>query len=463
MIVRRPAAAFVAEDDKEVLSVLEFAELRGLPVTARGGGTSIPSQAVGSGVILLQERNRIVLRKGSVECGPSVVKAEFNRRLDQAGEWMPADPSSYLTCTLGGMVANNSSGARTFKYGSTIDYVTELDVVLPKSGLKTLKPMPLEEAVHADATTRQVAELLLENRKSIEEERPAVTKNSSGYRLERAVHDGFFDLPKLIVGSEGTLGVITRIVLKTQSKPRSRALLVVETSLDELDKVASLLRAMHPSALELVDKSVFMLAGKEDRLGGLSRKEEEYLVFCEFDGSNDDEVAKALGRASESEIAGYEPLAITDPGRISAVWEVRNETLTLATEIRKDGKILVPGVEDLVVPPERLGELVALLREQFEGRGLTYISYGHAGDANLHMRPFLDPGSSSDRTVLREIMEDCFERVWKLKGSMSGEHGDGLLRADFVKRQYPRTFALMKLIRETFDPKGLLNPGVKIA
>ncbi len=463
IIVLRPAAAYVAESDEDVSTVLREAREKGLTVTPRGAGTSIPSQAVGSGIILLQDRRRTVVGGGEVRCGPSVVKADLNKDLDGRGVWMPAEPSSYLTCTVGGMVANNSSGTRTFKYGSTVDFVRELSVVLPEEGPKVLRAVALEKALEADATTKKVAELILENAKSIQEEKPRVTKNSSGYRLEKVIHGGVFDLPKLFVGSEGTLGVVTDICFATPAKPKSKALLVVETSLAELDRVASLFRGLGPSAVELVDKSVFRQTGKADRLTALSRTDEEYLVFCELDGSGPEEVDEAMERAAASEISGYEPLALTDPGRIAAAWEVRNETLTLATEIRSGSKTLLPGVEDLVVPPEMLGTLVALLRDQFESRGLPYISYGHAGDANLHMRPFLDVSSSADMAMLDEIMEECFEAVWKIGGSMTGEHGDGMLRAKFVRRQYPKTFDVMKQIRELYDPKGLLSPGVKIA
>lgn len=462
MLVIRPAVAYVAENGDEVLAILREARLKGLRVTPRGGGTSIPSQAVGSGVILLQHRVDTALSGNTATCGPSVVKADLNKELDAHGVWVPADPSSYETCTVGGMVANNSSGTRTFKYGSTVDYVKELTVVLPEEGVKTLRAMTVEEALRSDATTKKVAELAVENERIIEKERPRVTKNSSGYRLDKVLHGGVFDLPKLFVGSEGTLGVITSVTFATPAKPKARALLVVETSLKDLDRVVSIFRRLSPAAVELVDKSVFKQTSREDRLQTLSRTEAEYLVFCELDGSRREEVEHALEVASTSEIAGYEPLTMTDPGELARAWGVRNETLTLATEIKRGSKVLLPGVEDLVVPPEKLGDLIALLTDQFERRGLTYISYGHAGDANLHMRPLLDPGSESDRRILEEMMEECFEAVWKMGGSMTGEHGDGMLRAKYVKRQYPNTYELMKQIRQAYDPRGLLSPGVKI-
>ena len=119
-------------------------------------------------------------------------------------------------------------------------------------------------------------------------------------------------------------------------------------------------------------------------------------------------------------------------------------------------------MEDLVVPPEMLADLVRLLIDQFERRGLEYISYGHAGDANLHARPLLDPSDPKGRKVLEELMEDCFEAVWKMGGSMTGEHGDGMLRAKYVERQYPKTFWIMREMKKIYDPNGILNPGVKL-
>jgi FAD/FMN-containing dehydrogenase len=269
-------------------------------------------------------------------------------------------------------------------------------------------------------------------------------------------------VPKLFSGSEGTLGVITGITLQIRPKPRFKALMIVEVSLKELDEVASILRTLSPAAIELVDKSIFKQAGQEGRIREISRTEADYLVFCEMDADNLESLEKGLEKAAESRISSFDPLTIEDPGRISEAWGIRNETLTLATEFRKGSRILVPGVEDLVVPPEHLGDLVSFLVEQFESRGLDYVSYGHAGDANLHMRPFLDPKSKPDRAVLEDMMEECFKATWKMGGSMTGEHGDGMLRAKYVERQYPKTYDIMRQIRDVYDPKRLLNPEVKV-
>ncbi|MDV3276918.1 MAG: FAD-binding oxidoreductase [Nitrososphaerales archaeon] len=463
-IVKRPAAAYVAETEEDVLTVLRSASQLGLSVTPRGSGTSIPSQAVGSGYVLLQNARRADLSDpGTISCDPALVKADLNAALDPLGVWMPVDPSSYKSCSVGGMVSNNASGARTYKYGSTIDYVQELRVVLPEEGLKVVKPVGIEEALHSGGSTAKVSSLLIENGKAIRDDSPKVTKNSSGYRLEKIIHDGMVDLPRLFVGSEGTLAVTTKIRLATRPKPVERLLIVIETSLAELDKVAAALREHGPSAVELVDKSVFRQTGREERIKSLSRTEEDYLVFCEFDGLVRGETSRNLEEvARDKTLVQFDPVVLEDAAEVSRAWEVRNETLTIAGEIRRGSRVPLPGVEDLVVPPQLLGTMVRLLRDSFESRGLEYISYGHAGDANLHMRPLLDPGSSSDVSLLREIMDECFEAVWKMGGSITGEHGDGLLRAPFVERQYRRTYWIMKEVKKLYDPKNLLNPGVKV-
>jgi len=462
IITIRPAVGYIADTEGEVESVLELARSSGGSVTPRGAGTSIPSQSVGWGSILLQGRRMAtVLPDNKVVCEPALVKGDLNRVLEHAGRWMPVDPSSYQSCTVGGMVANNSSGVRTPKYGSTNQYVDALRVVIPGIGARSLTVVPLERALSGDILTRAVAELLLENWKTIVGEQPRVTKNSSGYRLEKVLHDDAVDLPKLMVGSEGTLGILTEITFVTRVKAGSRILLIVETGLEELDASVSAFRSHAPTAVELVDKSVFKRMGKERLITKYSRAESEYLLFCEFEGTEDTLEAKVEEIAGSS-VAGFEPLILTSPSDVREAWEVRNETLTLALEVREGKRILVPGVEDLVVPTERLGDLVKLLRNQFDGRGLGYISYGHACDANLHARPLLDPTLPAERRILEEIMEESFEAVWKMGGSMTGEHGDGMLRAPYVARQYPKTHAVMKQIRDIFDPKGVLNPGVKI-
>ncbi|MDA4121105.1 MAG: FAD-binding oxidoreductase [Thaumarchaeota archaeon] len=462
IIKLRPLIGYIAGSEAEVSTVVREALSKGLALTPRGGGTSIPSQSVGRGIILMQERQETDLTgAGDVTCTPAVVKWDLNKRLDAAGRWMPVDPSSYRSCTVGGMVSNNSSGIRTPKYGSTVDYVKSIRAIVPGEDPRLLEPMPLESALAADPKTKKIASLLAENQKTIKEEAPKVTKNSSGYRLERVIHDGLFDLPKLFAGSEGTLGVLTQVTFGTMVRPPGRVLLIVEAELGSLGSIVSAFRELLPTAIELVDKSVFTRMGRSESLAKYSRTEDEYLIFCEFDGTYQETDAKVEDVAS-SKAGAFDPMVLTSLSDIAAAWEVRNETLTLAMQIRSGGKVLLPGVEDLAVPPDRLPDLVALLRGQFERRGLTYISYGHAADANLHARPLLDPSSTSDMKILDEIMEESFEAVWKMGGSMTGEHGDGMLRARFLSRQYPRTYHLMKEVKETYDPKGIMNPGVKI-
>jgi len=187
----RPTVGYVAETEAEVESVLELAGRSGVSVTPRGAGTSIPSQSVGRGSVLLQGRSMAaVLPGGNVRCEPALVKGDLNRLLEAAGRWMPVDPSSYLSCTVGGMVANNSSGVRTPRYGSTIDYVEGLRAVIPGEGARNLAAVPIERALSGGRVTRTVAGLLVENWKTIIGEQPRVTKNSSGYRLEKVLRDG---------------------------------------------------------------------------------------------------------------------------------------------------------------------------------------------------------------------------------------------------------------------------------
>jgi FAD/FMN-containing dehydrogenase len=459
----RPRVGYVAATEEEVASVLEEAAATGEPVTPRGAGTAIPSQSIGWGAVLLQERERAeLLPGGNVRCEPALVKGELNRILDRSGRWMPVDPSSYLSATVGGMAANNSSGVRTPRYGSTMRYVESLRAVVPGQGARNFEAVTLEDALSGDPLARKIAQLLLDNMKTILDEQPKVTKNSSGYRLEKVIHDGLLDAPKLLVGSEGTLGVFTEVTFSTLGRQRPRALLIVEADLAGLDSAVAAFGAHSPTAVELVDKSVFRRMGREERIAKYSRADSEYLIFCELEGT-EESLREKLEEVAASAVAGLEPLVLSAASDVKAAWEVRNETLTLALEVREGGKVLVPGVEDLVVPPDRLGDLVRLLKDQFEGRGLGYISYGHARDANLHARPLLDPASPSGRRTLEEMMEESFEAVWRMGGSMTGEHGDGMLRAPYVERQYPRSYPVMKQVKEAFDPKGLLNPGVKVS
>ena len=288
-----------------------------------------------------------------------------------------------------------------------------------------------------------------------------MTNNSPGYRLVMVLHAGIFYLPWLFAGSEGTLGVLTEVSLSTKPRPRWKSLFIAESSLGELDEVVGAFREHSPAAIELVDKSIFRTTGRWEKISGFSRSDGQYMVFCEFDGDAGDGYEKAE-EVARSRAGGFDPIFVQTAADISRAWDARNESLSLAQGMRKGSKGLVPGVEDLVVPPDRLGDLVSLLIEQFGRRGLDYVSYGHAGDANLHSRPFLDLNEPKGMAILQGLMEDCFEAVWKMGGSMTGEHGDGRLRAKYVAKQYPRTHWVMRELRGLYDPRGVLNPGVKI-
>ena len=456
-----PKVAYRADTEEDVVAALTEAAREGLAVTPRGGGTGIPTQSVGRGAILLQGRAAVEVRGGQAICEPGMVKAELNRVLAASGLWMPVDPSSYASCTVGGMVANNSSGVRTVKYGSTVDYVEGLRVAVLGEGVSAKAAVPVGEGVSLPGKDGRAVSLILENRRSISDDERKVTKNSSGYRLEKVIHDGVADLPKLFAGSEGTLGVVTQAKLRVAPKPEGRMLFVVEASIEGLGEAAGAFRELGPSALELVDKSVFRAMGRWDRISKYSRSEDPYLIFCEFDGTGDDPSPR-VEEVAESKAASLDPLVVSSSSEIAQAWDARNATLSLAQDIRKGSKVLVPGVEDLVAPPERLGDLVRLLVTEFESRGLEYIMYGHAGDANLHARPLMDPSGPGGERAIEDLMEDCFEGVWRLGGSITGEHGDGMLRAKFVERQYPKSYWLMKELKRLYDPKGILNPGVKV-
>ncbi len=459
-----PSAILVVETLSELKEAMDKAKRNGVTITPRGSGTSIPSQAVGNGYVIVHSGKSYDLTPRHVSCGPGMVKADLNVLLEKHASWLPVDPSSYKACTVGGMVSNNSSGVRTLKYGSTIDFVDELEVLLPEEGSRLVKPMPLEEALSGDRTTRKVAGLLLNNWKDIQKEIPRTTKNSSGYRLEHVIHDGIFDLPKLFSGSEGTLCLINRIRFRTILRPQFRRLVIVNIQeLGELDMVVSSFRKQRPSAVELLDKSIFARTGREASLRKFGGATMGYMIFCEIEGGGEQEVEDSLGAiASDGRIMQFDPMTVSDNGEMTEAWELRNLTLTIAGEMRKGSRLPVPGVEDVAVPPDKLGEILGFMQEKFESRGLDYISYGHAGDANLHMRPLLDPKQSSDLRILDDLMESVFEKVWKLGGTITGEHGDGMLRAPFVREQYPETYEVMVEVKKAYDPKGLLNPMVKI-
>lgn len=454
---------------------------RVIPITARGSGTDQSGAALGSGIMLVfpAHMNRIVEldpKNGSVVVEPGLNYGRLEQTLHTHERFLPPYPESYEYSTIGGAVANNASGQKTLKYGATRGFVKSLRVVLANGEVIETSRLNKRElnrklglSTFEGEVYRSLDKLLEENREIINKLDLGITKNSAGYDLMGVKQDdGSFDLTPLFVGSQGTLGLITEITMETELYNPSKELFLAE--FDSVEKAAQAileLRAIPqlPSAIEMVDGQLLALV---DRLNPNQLKDivtkplPAIALLIEFDDEGR-QLKKLVKRAEKilQDFASKFVSADDVPGR-AKLWKVRDAVASVIAH--SEGQLkAVPIIEDGIVPPEKLQELIAGTYKIFAAEHLQVALWGHAGDGNIHTQPFLDLSQVGDRQKAFRIMEAYYRLVLSLGGSTSGEHGDGRLRGPFLPYVYGQeVYGLFTKVKQIFDPYGTLNPEVKV-
>ena len=468
----RPAAAAVPRDEEDVAAAVRLAADLGVPVTARGGGTGLAGGAVGSGIVLdmrmldgAEVDSSGVGAPASVAAGAGAPKGAIDALLGERGLFLGPNPSVGPYCTVGGMVATNAAGSRSLKYGSVIDNLHGVRIV---DGRGRLADLPADAAMSARIASAALGGGGVDAA-SARLGFPAAAKNSCGYRID-AVR-GAADAHRVIAGSEGTLGIVVSARLRAIEAPASRRLYVVACR-SPADAAADCLalRAASPSAIEYVDERTLSGMGG----GGMAGMPggTACALLAEFDApphSGGGGAPPEEGRLRS--LRGTAVDSTCDEAEMRRWWRLRDAALSGTLRGGAGARSPPPAyvVEDAAVPPERVGDLLALIAELERRFGLRATVYGHIGSGNLHVR--LSGGDGDDyggvgdswpegRPRMRRIAEWYFERVVAMCGTITGEHGDGLARTWFVARQYAaparRRFAALKAL---LDPHGILNPG----
>ncbi|MDD4051744.1 MAG: FAD-binding and (Fe-S)-binding domain-containing protein [candidate division Zixibacteria bacterium] len=464
-----PRQVVFPANESELTAAVAAALAAGMTVTPRGGGTGLSGGALGRGVVVdcsrLTSISRINLETRTVTCQPGIIHRDINLAMKSHGLFFPPDPSSGDSCQIGGMLANNSSGSKSVKYGLTSDYVEELTVIDKDGRLLDIKKWSLQSddwqafgAAHPEYP--EILRLLQENREIIRQRWPKVKKNSAGYNLLQVVTDldrGWFNLPALYVGSEGTLGVFASATLRLLPLPAgSRSFRLFFGSLEEAgDAVAPLLET-GPSSLEIVDGSTLDLIG---RAKFSIPAQPEAMLLLEYDDDLDgreralDAIAPRLILAATLERAA-------DASQQQALWAAR-KAITPTLYRHHPVKRPVAFIEDASLPAPRLPEFIAWVRRRLEREGLTFGLFGHIGDGNLHIRPLLDLNKADDFALMETLYREVYDKILALGGSSTAEHADGRLRAPVVHRLYgDEIYGLFQRIKTLLDPRGLFNPDV---
>ena len=416
-----PDVVVIPSNTEQIASIARLCNAERVPLVVRGAGTGFTGGAVPTcgGVLLSMERlNRIVevdeLNLLAV-VEPNVINADLQRAVEERGLFYPPDPASLNQSSIGGNVAECAGGPRAFKYGTTKRYVLALEAVLPTG-----------EVIHTGSKA---------------------VKNVVGY-----------DLTQLLVGSEGTLAIITKITLRLVPKPPANATMLATFAgiRDAVDAVSELIRRrVIPAALELIDSDALQ-AIEANLGGGLVPRGTSAALIVEVDGT-DRGVQEDLDRVIEAchSVGAKDITRARDEAERDRIWSLRRQT---SVALKATGLTKIN--HDVVVPKGRVPELFDVIAEMKQAYTLRVASFGHAGDGNIHVNLLITPGDADEAARAKEAERFLFTRVVALEGSISGEHGIGFAKAAYLPIELSADeIALMKRVKAAFDPNGILNPG----
>ena len=467
----RPVGVAVPRDEEDVAALVRYAGENQVPLTARGAGTGLAGESLGAGLVVDLSRHFqsiVSTSSDTVTVEPGVVYRRLTAHLAKEGRRFAPDPSRG-ECTVGGMLANNASGARAFRHGYTREHVESLRVVLDSGDVaeagRRLR-WPTAEAAHdrLDDIVSSTFTLLQQNAALIRECQPRTRFNRCGYLLTDALDAERLDLSRLLVGSEGTLALFTQATLRTIPLPGGRALALLGfANLDAALRAARESVPGGPAACELIDRRLLRLArGGDGSAAGLVPAEAEAVLLAEYEADTPAAAAR-LAQDLADRLHRDEPLTLLarvadDEDEIERFWQLRDTAVAGLYGLR-GGTQPVPFVEDVGVPPELLGPYLLRVQEVLQRHEMTASYLVHAAAGQVHMLPFLDPGRPEDATRLWALAEEVYDIVFDIGGTISTQHGTGLARTPWVGRQYGRLAPVLRELKAIFDPRHLFNPG----
>jgi FAD/FMN-containing dehydrogenase/Fe-S oxidoreductase len=465
-------------DEDDVQAVLEITHAARVPVLPRGGGTSLAGQAVGRAVVLdFSKYMTRVLRVNAEErwarVQPGLIRDELSVALTPAGLIFGPETSTSNRATIGGMIGNNSSGARSIVYGKTVDNIVETRAWLPGGSRVTFGPLTAEEMRARAAGDgaegriyREIPRIVETARDEVARRFPKIMRRVGGYNLDEFPPDEPWNLSKLIVGSEGTLAVVTEATVRLSPRPPATVLAILHFGdlIQALEWTADILET-GPTAVEVIDKMVLDMARQtreHSKRMTFVDGDPEALIVVEYAGASREELVARLD-AFEARMrrGGFHGTCVraVEPRSQADLWAVRKAGVGLLLGM-KTARKPVAFVEDTAVPPERVAEYIRRFRAIVERHGTRASFYGHASVGLLHARPILDLKQARDVDEMRQIAVEISDLVREFGGALSGEHGDGLSRGQFMEKMFgPRLYAAFREVKAAFDPDNLMNPG----
>lgn len=472
-----PVGVAIPREASDVVAAMEIAKAHHVPVLPRGGGSSLAGQAVGHALILDLSRymNRIqeIDAEGKrVVTQPGITLGKLNRSLRAHGMMFAPDPASADRATIGGIAANNSAGAHSIVYGMTADHVLETEVVLSDGSQARFDAFEAWEARAGrggleGTIYREVSRIVAENVSHISNRYPKTFRHVAGYNLDRMAGASQPNLSSLIVGSEGTLGIMTSLTLNiVPVLNRTRLALVHFDDMRQAMESVPLLLESEPTAIEVMDKMLLDLTRDKveyRRLITFIEGNPVTVLLVEYAADSETELDGCIQRLKGKleQINHRQPVVvISDPVEQANVWYVRKVGLGILMSIRGDSKP-IPFIEDAAVPVESLADYVSEIYAYSYEVGVESVAmYAHASAGCLHIRPLVNLKSAAGLHQLRAIAEKSLELVLRYQGTTSGEHGEGLVRGEFSEALFGKElYHAFRQVKHAFDPEGLLNPG----
>jgi len=478
-----PLVVVYPRDEEDVRMCAWFAAKHHIPIIPRGAGSGLTGACLGRAIILdlnvhlvgileLDRQNETV----AVEAG--VTLDSLNRALKPYGFRVGPDPESSDRCTIGGMIANNSCGKRSLQYGAMRDSLISARVALADGTVCNFRSVVRDGADHtrkkndaglAGKLNRELPTLLKQHETVIETgaNKIKAERDCCGYLLHRVNGVENFHPQRLLCGSEGTLGIVTEAVVKVFPLPGATGLVTVTfATLLDAAKAVVLLRQTQPVACELFDALIMKLARQaRPEHAHLLPEDAGAMLALEYEDTNSAGVEQQIQNLQDRLKEGTPHQAIhilRSPEEQASLWATRKAATPLLFK-RSDGCQPIPFVEDAAVPIDKLGEYVEKMIKIFEKYKLDYACYAHVGHGEPHFRPFMDLTKQEHVNLLEKVAGECHTLVWSLGGTISGEHGEGLVRAQWVEKQVGQDlYAVFKAVKDLFDPHGVFNPNKKI-
>jgi FAD/FMN-containing dehydrogenase/Fe-S oxidoreductase len=475
-----PAGVVVVKSKEDIVKTVKLCKKHGCSLTMRGGGTSQAGQAIGEGVQVDTSKyfNRLLEVNAAerwARIQPGIVLDELNAALRPHNLRFAPDISTASRATVGGMMANNSSGARSVMYGKTIDHVLEQEVVLSDGSVvhfRPLGPAGVDAICQQDtleaACYREVRRLATTHAAEIDRRFPKVLRRVGGYNLDCFVDsDQPFNLARMIVGSEGTLGVVLEAKIALVPLPKAKAVLAIQFAdlLEALEATPAIL-PHHPSAIEIMDGFILENTKQSAALDRMRRtfiEGDPAALLCvelyDEDASQLPARLDAIERDLRARRFGYRYFHALDLPTQATIWSLREAALGLSMAMKEDAKSL-SFVEDTAVAPEKLRDYIARFLGIVKRHNTTAGVYAHASVGCLHVRPVINMKTADGVRTFESLANDVADLVLEFGGALSGEHGDGLVRGPFMEKMFGTTlYEAFRSVKRTFDPDGIFNPG----